>query len=343
MKKLKILVVLLIAVSEFALGAAAQATIKPAHLPALGTADHLAYVDFDKLPKNAPTVRAGYSFFAPYSSKLKPDSFFRMTKWDLAACWSESVLRSGVAAYCFPYLKIGIHRSVPDYQKENVFVSFGNRPGIYVWHEPEENRYYLWSNYWNYEYAIGPFPGDPLTELVKAVKPSRKKRSFKDVRLEFVGQKWTYPNDTTPPRDHCSDCGYSPYLEWLKKYQSLTTRLRLVNGGKENLYYLANFYTMSTTPDGYLLTKDARRADWDRTQLPVRFAEGRLNSKWIAFPPGAAVEFNVEFQSFEGLDYAYVVILNDAPAYWDEVELSSAPLPAMKRVTQKSFIPRPAN
>jgi hypothetical protein len=328
LKKLVILLLLVGAFCCLVLNAAAQ-TIKPDNLPVLGISERVAYVDLAKLTGGGkPDVSVRKS----YLTMLKPESFFQKFSGGASDCWSKSVLRAGIVAYCFPHLMMGQHFT-NQLDSERKFFPVGNYPGVYIWYESEKNIYYLWSSQSNSSYVIGPFPGEPLAALTNAVIPTKEKRSFPDVKIEVVSQRWTYPDEPEPTsRTSRSDMGRCDICEEMQKYESLTSRLRIENNGQTNVYFLARKYGLA--PEGVVLTKFKDQTEFNRRFFPFRFPVMGGPTTWIPLPPATAIEFEIKFQSVEQASYQFLMILNDEPQYWDEVE---TPVPVQTMVRERKL------
>ena len=325
MKNLACTLLLIGLVVTFAEVTGAQVS-KPENSPVFGTADQAAYLDLAKLL--GTVEQGGNDVYNSYKSKLLPKSFFQKYKADSWACWSGSILREGVVAYCFPYLMIGQYGTL-QYQKEPMYLPITSRyPGVYVWYEPDKNSYYIWSNEYSSSFALGPFRGEPLSALTKAIIPTKGKREFPNVELQVVAQNWTFPEMPEPKNTGQGDTNFYPYNEELQKYENLTSRIRLTNKGKNIIYYLAHLYYPD--PDGFLLTKSESGPGWNRRSFPFRFALGRAGTRWLPLAPGGEIEFEIKFYSIIESSYQYVVVLNDEPKYWDEVETPIS-IPAMSR------------
>ena len=288
----------------------------------LGSADSFAYVDIDKLQ---PQIKRNEnSIFERYSANLRPDSFYLKWVWRPNDCFAGSLLREGVTAYCLPYARLGHHLSTPYSTLTEGFVSLGG-VGLYVWHEPQKNLFYLWGNGWNFEYVLGPFVGDPRISLRNVVKPSKGKRHFSGVSLTTVSQRWVYPDERQArmPRDEHYDCAHG-HLSGREieqeKLNSFITRLRLTNNSALGLYYLTQSIG-SDKPAGYGLTKYPGWQDWDHTLSPLRYREWGPAALWQPLPPGGVVEFDVANRGWLGVEHAFVMVINDERLFWDEVEL----------------------
>jgi len=287
----------------------------------LGSADSPAYVDVDKLQ---PQVRRNESStLERYNANLRPDSFYLKWEWRPNDCFAGSVLREGVAAYCFPYAMLGHHLSTLYPTMAGRFVSLG-RGGLFVWHEPRRNLFYLWDSGWNFEYVLGPFVGHPRASLRNAVKPSKGKRHFPGVRLTLVSQRWVHPDERQArvPRGEHYDCAHGhPSGRSIEQTQlnSFITRLRLTNNSRSSLYYLTQSEG-SDEPADYGFTKYPGQ-EWDRHSSPFRYREWKPTASWRPLPPGGAVGFEVTNRGWPGAEHAFVVMLNDERVFWDEVEL----------------------
>ena len=324
MKKTAILLLLVGSVWAFVLNARTQIT-KPDNLPVLGTPEQTAFLDLTKL--TGSRVKPDVGVYQSHLTKLKMESFFRNFTWSVSEGWSRSVLRDGVFGYYFPYLMAGQFFS-NQYNREQIFHSTGDYPGLYIWYEPEKNSYYLWGDYWNSPFVIGPFHGEPLSALTKAVIPTKGKRSFPDVNIEVISQHWTFPDEPEPVNTDKPGMGDSPYFRKLLVYEDLTSRLRIENNGKTNVYYLAREYGLD--PVGVVLTRFNNQTDWNRRSFPFRNPAMGSGTKWIFLSPGMALEFEIKFRSDEGASYRFLMTLNDEPKYWDEVE-TLVPVPTMVR------------
>lgn len=287
----------------------------------LGSADSLAYVDIDKLQPQSK--RDGGSIRERYSANLSPDSFYLKWEWRPADCFAGSILREGVTAYCFPYAVLGHHLSTLYPSLAGRFVSLG-RGGLFVWHKPRKNLFYLWSSGWNFDYVLGPFVGDPRTRLRNAVKPSKGKRHFSGVSLTIVSQRWANPDErqVRVPRDEHYNCTHGhPNGRSLEQMalNRFITRMRLANDSRLRLYYLSQS-DESDQPADYGSTKYPG-LDWEPHLSPLRYREWGPTASWQPLPPGGAVEFEVTNRGWPGAEHAFVVLLNDERVFWDEVEL----------------------
>lgn len=288
----------------------------------LGSADSLAYVDIDKLQ---PQIKRNESWILErYSANLRPDSFYLKWEWRPTDCFAGSILREGVAAYCFPYAILGHHLSTLYPTLAGRFVSLGG-VGLFVWHESRKNLFYLWGSGWNFDYVLGPFVGDPRTRLRNAVKPSKGKRHFSGVSLTIVSQRWVYPDERQArvPRDEHYDCVHGhPSGRSIEqvKLNSFITRLRLTNNSRLSLYYLTQSVG-SDKPADYGSTKYPGWRDWEPPLSPLRYREWGPTASWQPLPPGGAVEFEVTNRGWPGAEHAFAVMLNDERVFWDEVEL----------------------
>lgn len=314
-------------------------TIKPndERLKIFGREDHLAYVDLNKLLTGID--HKDKDIFTLYNSKLKPASFFQKFNWNLGECWSGSILRDGVSAYCLPYLQLG-YSVLTDYPKKvERFVPATQYEGVYIWYEEQSNSYYIWGSSWNFEYALGPFTGEPITALTKAIKPRKEKRSFPGIKFELISQGWTFPDMPEPPPPAPCYTSYCPQYEIIFNYQKVTTRLRLVNNSKKTLYYLAD-NSQAAAPIGFGLSRKIGQVDWVGSAILKKtgISEiGGIYSRWIPFPPDKAVEIELIGRGSKGYEYAYVVILNNEPKNWDEVKLLTN-LPVMLREIKSESI-----
>ncbi len=279
-----------------------------------GRFDFYNYIDIYGLSKSFE--RGEKDFFDVYNSKRKPDDFFQSFKWNFNECWAGSVLKEDVTAYCFPYLSLGYPVTIYQGMPER-FIS--PDVGIAVWYEAKNNRFYLY-NGWNSEYALGPFDGEPLAALTKAIKPRKEKRSFPGVELEFKSQNWTFPDMSEPLPPWSCATNYCPQFEIIEKYQSVTTHLRLINKSKKILYYLAD-NSEKAYPVGNGLSRKIGKSDWQSADFLKMSGVGAPATRWMPLPSGAALDFEIIGRGFEGYDYAYSLALNDAPVYWDEVNL----------------------
>ncbi len=332
MKKL-IATVLLAAIGSILLPYAHSQTIKPntRNLQKLGRADHLAYIDLNKLPTNIERKDSdkGKEIDRLYNSKLKLDSFFKEFKRDPQGCWAGSIPRDGVNVYCLPDLRLGYHVSTR-YLPEKVerFVPF-MLVGVTVFYETKSNSFYLGGDF---NPVFGPFTGEPTAALAKAIKPRKDRRGYPGVKLEFLSQTWNYPDEPEPPCIVCHTA-ICPDQAFRERYFGITTRLRLVNKSKKSLYYLSTQSGLGSqpVPAGIALSRKIGQIDWKNAELLKESGKGEHNTNWTPFLPGAAVDIELVGTWVKGKEYTYAVLLNDVPAYWDEFHVSTVIPTTLKR------------
>lgn len=148
-------------------------------------------------------TRDGISDFL--ASGLEKKSFYPNGEMNNEGCAGGSATRRNVGHYCLPFAALGYHQSTQD-ESGGAFVPVGN-PNIDVFYEKSKNEFYffIWgiSSY----NAIGPFTGNPRTEIPKAIKPRKERRAFPGVKTAVVSKRWLYPNeaDAKVPRDERYD------------------------------------------------------------------------------------------------------------------------------------------
>ena len=287
----------------------------------LGSEDHIAYLILDKL-RTTPDVdwTRGLTFdvFKPALS-----TFYEKFNWAPNDCWAGSVLKNGVKAYCLPHARLGKHYRSPHDPTVDSFSGIGACAGLYVWHIPRENRFYLWGICWNAPGVLGPFLGDPRIELRQAVKPRKGQRTFPGVTLTVVSHWWVDPDakDARVPRDAHYDCAHGHMsgrsVEMLQ-LNSFVTRLRLANNGPKDICYQTEFAWADKPAVCGLFSNPEK--DWSRA-LKTGYQCDVAGPTWRKLASGEVLEFEIKDQAFAGGTAGFVVRLNETPFYWDANKL----------------------
>ena len=284
----------------------------------LGSQDHVVYIDFAKLPIKKKFE--DWDILRAYDAKRTAESFYHKWAWGLDGCPAGS-LREGVIAYCLPCVGLGRHYSDRNHKEPDRFVGIGP-VGLFVFYEPETDRFYLYSH-WNFANVLGPFEGNPKRALKQAIKPRKGERHFPGVNLSVVSQRWMYPDERQARMaagPASSDCSMDALcLRDLVHINLATfiTRFRLVNHSGRNIYYLGELY--SDDPIGYTIPEFVRRTDCDRTVQ--RYNNLSRPGKWKPLLSGSSVEFEVKETSGQVKKQFFGVLVNTEPILWDEVEV----------------------
>lgn len=287
----------------------------------LGREDHIAYIVLDQLQStNNVDWTRGLAFD---DFKIGLSTFFEKFNWAPNNCWAGSVYKEGVKAYCLPYARLGKYYQNPHDPNDKVFNTIGACAGLYVWHIPRENSFYLWGSCWNVSGAMGPFRGNPRIELRQAVKPRRGQRSFPGVALTVVSQRWVYPDakDARVPRDEHYKCAHghlSGSEVEMFRLNSFITRLRLTNNGPEDIYYQTE-HAWADKPALCGLF-DNPQEDW-RQALKTGYQCDLAGQTWRKLARGGRVEFEKPDQAFAGGSVGFVILLNETPNPWDASKL----------------------
>lgn len=287
----------------------------------LGTADHIAYIVLDELRPNSdvhPTPALTLS-----DSKLGLSTFYNELRWAPDTCWADSVLKEGVKAYCLPYARLGQYYPSASDRSAKVLSCLGPCAGLYVWHIPHQNSFYLWASCWNVSEVLGPFLGDPGVSLPQAVKPRKGQRSFPGVTLSVVSQRWLFPDarDARVPRDEHFDCAHGHLsgraVERLK-LNSFITRLRLTNRGDTDIYYQTE--SEGTEKPAVCGLVNPIHNNWAHV-LKTDYSCDIAGDTWRKLERGAVIDFEKTDQGFAQGVAGFVLLLNEEANYWDASKL----------------------
>lgn len=311
----------IVAASAGSSTAPASASIEADWTQSLGREDRIAYIAMDELQTDGGVDFSRGLTFDDFKPALA--TFYEKFNWAPNNCWAGSVLKKGVKAYCLPYARLGKHGPSAYDPNAKVFSGISNCAGLYVWHIPEKNQFYLWGLCWNAPGVLGPFVGDPKISLPRAIKPRRGQRSFPGVTLTVVSQRWLYPNpqDARVPRDDHYDCAHGHMsgraMETLR-LSTFITRLRLANSGSADLFYQTETEWVSKPAICPLLTD--REDNWELA-LKIDYQCDIGGRTWRKLGAGEAVEFEKTDQAYKKGFAGFVLLLNEEPNYWDPGKL----------------------
>jgi len=170
------------------------------------------------------------------AGKTTPDDFYSSR----AGVFCREYLAAGVSFYRLPFLIFG--RDAVDSQGTVRFMRYALR-GTWVWYKADTNSFYLYPSY-GLGPLYGPFKGEPLTELRKAIRPYRQlplPGVTASVVSHFFGDAHKKPAETPPP-ESAQDMGrnYTPDMAWAERWvrwNSSQTTVRLTNNTGRVLYY----------------------------------------------------------------------------------------------------------
>jgi hypothetical protein len=287
----------------------------------LGREDHIAYIVLDELRPNrdvdpAPALTLN-------DAKLGLPTFYREFRWSLDTCWAGSILKEGVRAYCLPYARLGQYYPSARDPSVKVFSCIGSCPGLYLWHVPHQNSFYVWASCWNVSGVLGPFLGDPRISLPLAVKPRKGQRSFPGVTLTLVSQRWLFTDarGARVPRDEHYDCAHghmSGRAVEMLRLNTFITRFRLTNRGTTDIYYQTESGG-SDKPAACGLSNPLH-TNWDHVLKTDYFCD-IAGDTWGKLARGAVIDFERTDQGFAQVATGFVLLLNEKPNYWDASKL----------------------
>lgn len=287
----------------------------------LGREDHIAYIALEELQAGDGLDWAQGLTFDDFKPALS--TFYEKFNWAPNDCWAGSVLRNGVKAYCLPYARLGRYYQSAHDPSVKIFNCIGSCAGLYVWHDTQQNRFYLWGICWNAPGVLGPFLGDPRVSLPSAVKPRKGQRPFPGVSIKVVSQRWLYPNaqDARVPRDEHYDCAHGHMsgraLEMIS-LNTFITRLRLANRGATDIYYQTQ-PGEGEKPATCILRSDHPN-DWEHA-LKTNYECDIAGDSWRKLARGEEIEWERLDQAFAPGSADFVLLLNDKASYWDAGKL----------------------
>ncbi|MBZ5530662.1 MAG: hypothetical protein LAO20_04455 [Acidobacteriia bacterium] len=208
------------------------------------------------------------------AGKITPDDFYSSR----AGLHCRNDLRPGVSFYRLPYLIFG--RDEADSQGTLRFRRYGIRE-TWVWYKADISSFYLLASYMNsYDLLLGPFKGDPLVELRKAIRPHRE-RTLPGVAASAVSHYFydarKRPPETPPPSPVPPTTNLTPDMIWEREWSlwnSSNTTVRLTNNTGRVLYYLSN--------EGALVVEE--------TKTEGGIYAYALGGTWRKLEPGQSVE-----------------------------------------------------
>src|SRR5262249_44191994 len=220
-----------------------------------GTREAWVAVDISKLTPNTavdpePTIRQKEIGCHPWTAdchqmttrdqrlagKVTLDDFYSSP----AGVLCRDHLREGVSFYRLPFLVFG--RDEVDSQGTLRFTRYATHE-TWVWYKADTNSFYLHQNY-GLDPLYGPFKGNPLIELRKAIRPYREQPLTgvtAAVVSHFFGDAHKKPAEAPPP-ESAQEMGrnYTPYNWWAERWigwNSSQTTVRLTNNTGRVLYY----------------------------------------------------------------------------------------------------------
>jgi hypothetical protein len=123
--------------------------------------------------------------------------------------------------------------------------------------------------------------------------------TYKGVTLTYLSQK-CFPKDKVPFKG-------PDFID----YSDMNNRFRLENNSKKEIYFLVSTILMSISPEGYVLHRKSKDAEWNSVYGPRRdekFTGSDL--RWLSLPAGFAIEFEWSGFSSQVGEHAASVILN---------------------------------
>ena len=310
-----------------------------------GGENQTAYIDVNRLKTTVRRTGNGISDFM--ASGVEKKSFYPEGGMHNGGCAGGSLPRGGVAHYCLPFAALGYELSTGD-NPEGGFVPVGNRD-VEVFYEKSRNVFYFFGGLTYFNEAVGPFTGNPLIEIPKAVKPRKSRRSFPDIESRIISQRWLYPNeaDAKVPRDDNYDFvggRMSGRQIERTRLETFFTTIRLTNNGGKDLYYLGGTLAPSSryptpgksapvlaiNPTGRLLSKSVAAASFYNPPPAPKLNPG-LRSMWTLLPKRSHIEFEIEAVGYPKTENSYLLYLNDEPDFWNEIEVMTAVFPSMYR------------
>ena len=299
----------------------------------LGTGDRPAKVDLERLLMDDPRGIQETVFQTRLEKFLVTgkDAEFFLKPNSTGACGSP--MREGLRCYELTNAQAGY--MVTHYNGDSnprYFRPLNHRTiPLYVYAEDRNNQY--WVRIPDPERIYGPFYGTAIERIKNAVLRYKGRTSFKGVELQFVAQRWEFPDEvdamverTGSNYDFVGGSLSGREIE-ARRLNSSFLRFRLTNNSGRHVF----LQYRNGQPDIAHLSRFASDKDWrvgqhDMDIDSARFYDGQ-NLSWEMLPPGASLEFDVKGGCRQPLICSARFYINENRDFWDPVQIE-APYPA---------------